>query len=464
MRRPIHIQLLLPMLAVVVLAIALVSIANAYWGMRQARQGQEENLRRVVAALREASFPLTENVLRQTASLSGAEFVLVDACGQQRHATLSLSPDQFSRLGHLPEIDDDDRFSEDSTIELGGRDYLSRRVALKARGAAADRLVVLYPKDRWWGVTRRAAYPAILAGVVAVLVAMAVTTLLAHRFVRPIHQLRRQVAAVAGGDFRPLPVAGRNDELGDLAASVNQMAEQLSRYEVEVRRSEQLRTLGQLGAGMAHQLRNAATGALMAVELHSEDCTDHNARESLDIAARQLKLMETYLQRFLAMGQSRPVVLEPVVLDAIIEEVVAMVRPACQHARIDLRFDRPHEPMQIRGAADSLGQLLSNLLLNAIEAAASDAPARGEVRVGLQRSHPDRVTLWVEDSGPGPAESTRETLFEPFVTEKPEGTGLGLFVARHVAHDHHGSIHWERGGQRTRFIVEFPAMEANAAS
>lgn len=458
MRRPIHIQLLLPMLGVVVLAITLVSMANAYLGMDRARLAQEENLRRVVSVLSEASFPLTENVLRQMAGLSGAEFVLLDHGGRARHGTLSLDAEDSNRLARVPEAADEGRFSDNSVIHLAGRDYLSGRVPLRPRGrATADSLVVLYAKDRWWAAIRQAAYPGLLAGAAAVVVAVVVTTVLSHRFVRPIRQLRRQVAAVADGDFRPLHVAGRNDEIRDLAASVNQMAEQLSRYEDEVRRSEQLRTLGQLGAGMAHQLRNAATGAMMAIELHRQECPEDPRPESLEIASRQLKLMESYLQRFLTLGQSRPAVMESLVLDSLVEDMLGLVRPTCHHARIDLRFDKPDEPVRVRGSSDSLGQLLVNLLLNAVEAASRDAPARGTVRIELRRSG-DRAALAVEDSGPGPAESVHEKLFEPFVTEKPEGTGLGLFVSRRIAEAHGGSIRWERRDGMTRFIVELPVI------
>ena len=79
------------------------------------------------------------------------------------------------------------------------------------------------------------------------------------------------------------------------------------------------------------------------------------------------------------------------------------------------------------------------------------------MRVELRRSG-DRVALAVEDSGPGPAESVHEKLFEPFVTEKPEGTGLGLFVSRQIAEAHGGSIRWERRDGMTRFIVELPVI------
>ena len=102
-----------------------------------------------------------------------------------------------------------------------------------------------------------------------------------------------------------MPVARRNDELRNLAESINRMAGQLANYERQVRRHERLKTLGQLGASMAHQLRNAATGGRMAIELHRRDCPRATSDNSLEVALRQLLLMESYLRQFLTIEESR---------------------------------------------------------------------------------------------------------------------------------------------------------------
>ena len=102
MRRPIQIQLLVPTLSVVVLAIALASGASGYFGAMRQRQSQEESLRRVVSTLTEGRFPLTETVLRQMSGLSGAEFVFLDTNQKVLARTLSLTPEDQRRLASLP--------------------------------------------------------------------------------------------------------------------------------------------------------------------------------------------------------------------------------------------------------------------------------------------------------------------------------------------------------------------------
>jgi signal transduction histidine kinase len=445
------------------MAIVLASAVSAYLGGKHARQDQDDNLKRVVATLSEARFPLTEPVLRQMTGLSGAEFVYFKGNNIPQATTLRLGKDDLELLRRLN--DDKSRvfFNANRTTSIAGRVYLSQRVSVIERDpvSPAGSLIVLYPEDRWWSAVRQAAYPALMAGAVAVTAVILVTTILSHRFVRPIHQLGNQAAAIAKGDFKTAAVPHRNDEIRDLTLSINQMAQQLGLYENDVRRNEQLRTLGKLGAGMAHQLRNAATGGLLAIELHKRRCKADADGESLDVALRQLHLMESYLQRFLLLGQTRPIPFKTVSLAAVVEDALELVRPACTHAGIELNYIKPGAAIMVHGDPDALRQLTINLVLNASEAAGRQQDPPGKIGVDLAILGKDRAALHIRDSGPGPAEDVAQRLFEPFVSGKPEGTGLGLFVAQQVAQSHRGSIRWQRENDMTCFTVEFPLLQAN---
>ena len=460
MRRPIQIQLLVPMLSVVVLAIVLASGAGGYYGAMRQRQSQKDSLRRVVDTLAEGHFPLTKEVLQQMSGLSGAEFVFLDADHKVLAGTLPLSAADEARLREM---------AGRPSIELGGRVYLSRRAPVIGRdprpasgypgapGTVSGSLVVLYSQERWSAATWQAAYPALAAGAIAVAAVVVVTTLLAQRFVRPIRRLSDQTARIARGDFTPVALGKVDDELRDLAVSINRMTVRLGQYEREVRRNEQLRTLGQLGAGMAHQLRNAATGSRMAIELHQRQCAAH-ATEALDVALRQLRLMESYLQRFLTLSRPKPASREAVPLAALVDDVVTLVRPACLHAGIDLSVVKPEAPLSMLGDVEELRQLLLNLALNAVDAVTGLESSSTSKRIvlALEPIDADRCALCVRDSGPGPTPEVSARLFEPFVTGKPEGTGLGLFVARQIAEDHGGTIRWQRCEGMTEFFVELP--------
>ncbi len=462
MRRPIQFQLLLPTLLIVVSAIALTSGAGAYFMGRYASQNERESLRRVVAALTEAPYPPVESVLWQMRGLSGNEFVLFDQQGDIQAGTLALSDSEKMQLQSIARRPASGEPVGGPTVMLGGCAYLSQHVSVAPRppSVRTGSLIVLYPKERWSVVVHRAVYPAVIAGAIAIVAVALVTAVLAHRFVQPIHRLRHQAAAIARGDFQPVEVARRDDEIRDLAVSINRMSEQLGQYENQVRRHEQLRILGQLGAGMAHQLRNAAAGGRMAIELHRRECSRGNASESLDVALRQLGLMETYLQRLLVFGQDPPVARESVALPALVADALALVRPACVHAGVELAFEPPAEPLAVCGDAPSLRQLIVNLVLNALDAARGQ-PQPGRIGLELRRIEADRVVLEVCDTGPGPTPELAGRLFEPFVTSKPEGTGLGLYVARRVAETHRGTLHWRRVEGQTYFSVVLPLQNAS---
>ena len=166
--------------------------------------------------------------------------------------------------------------------------------------------------------------------------------------------------------------------------------------------------------------------------------------------------MESYLQRFLALGRPSSLSTERVELEPLVRDVLALVGPAAAHAKVALCFDAPAEPLAAQGDAGSLRQVLVNLILNAIEAANRPGGPPPAVVVRLHKGAEDRARLDVMDSGPGPAEALGDQLFEPFVTEKPDGTGLGLFVARQIAEAHGGTVSWRRNDNMTCFTLELP--------
>jgi signal transduction histidine kinase len=447
MRRPIQIQLLVPTLTVVVVAIVLASGAGGYFGAMRQRQSQEDRLRRVVATLSEPLFPLTKEVLQQMSGLSGAEFIFFDTNQDVLASTLLLNADDEARLRNI---------SGRPNVELSGGTYISERTAVIGRNHGT--LVVLYSRERWSATIWQAAYPALATGAVAVAAVVMVATLLARRFVRPIHRLSDQTARIAEGDFTSVAVGSRDDELRDLAVSINRMTERLSHYEREVRRSERLRTLSQLGAGMAHQLRNAATGSRMAIELHQRQCA--TSVEALEVALRQLRLMESYLQRFLSLSRPKKAINESVALSALVDDVCALVRPACVHAGIEVSVVKPDSPPCILGDAEELRQMLLNLAMNAVDAVSGQESPPKRIMLALEPIDAGHCAVCVRDSGPGPPPEVSVRLFEPFVTGKPEGTGLGLFVARQIAEDHGGTIRWQRCNGMTEFRVELAIAQS----
>jgi signal transduction histidine kinase len=260
---------------------------------------------------------------------------------------------------------------------------------------------------------------------------------------------------LANGDFATVPLPARNDELRDLAGSVNVLAGQLSQMRRAIRRAERLALLGRLSGALAHHLRNDITGTRMAVQLHQRRC--HRDDESLAVALRQLELTEQHLQQLLVAGQPRA--LSPVDCDLtdIARHVVRLVEPACRHRRLAISL-APMEPVEggpgrfrLRADAEQLRHLLMNLVVNAMEA----AEPGGWVRIEIERAS-GALALRVLDSGEGPPAKIADQLFEEFVTSKPEGVGLGLAAARRIAESHAGTLTYSRRGGLTCFELCLP--------
>ncbi len=451
------------MLLVVLIASLLSSGVSAWVGSRWAKREEYDRLTRVVATLSDANFPLQETVLQKLAGLSGAEFIVWDTQQQVQAATLPVDSEVQTRLKAVPDGRPLSDLSSNPTVIIQGRSFLTAKLPLRRAATRPLSLLVLYPEDRWWTTTRGAILPPLISGGVTALVAIALTAWWSRRFTQPIARLSQQSERIAGGEFQPMLLPSRNDELRDLTVSINRMVEQLTRYEQQVRRSERLKTLGQLGAGLAHQLRNWLTGARMALQWHARECPLGEHAESTEMALQQLGLMESYLKRFLTLGAGRGGAMVPaerlkVSLMPLIEEVLSLILPRGQHVGVEVFSSPPASPVTVHGDRGELQELLVNLLLNSVDAAAQSEPLGGAgwVRVELQEAEPNRVRLRVLDSGSGPSDVIAAQLFEPFVTDKPEGTGLGLAVAKQIAESHEGSLRWSREDGVTCFEVELP--------
>jgi signal transduction histidine kinase len=166
--------------------------------------------------------------------------------------------------------------------------------------------------------------------------------------------------------------------------------------------------------------------------------------------------MESYLRQFLAIEGRDPAARRPVDAAVLAEEVLALLRPSFNHAGVAVDFHRPAEPLVLQGDAETLRPLITNLVLNALEAAKAGAAQPPRVEVSLSGDGPHRGRLCVRDTGPGPPPAIHDRLFDSFVTTKPDGAGLGLFVARQIAERHGGSLRWHRETDATCFLFEFP--------
>jgi signal transduction histidine kinase len=447
-------QLLLPLL-LLLLGVVGLSVWMALAAAERARAQLEERVRAVASVLSKLTVPLTSNILGMVKGLSGADFLILHADGS-RTATLEDSNGQAPRA---TVCDDWQTLRLGPPVRVGNRGYLCGAIHLRLVHNAGDTLYILYPESLWRDARWEAVWPFLVLGGSAGLASVVLAVGLGWRVGGRILDLERRTRQIAAGDFSPMPLPHSDDEIRDLARSINEMAQRLAKFQETTQRTERLRLLGQVGGGLAHQLRNGLTGARLAVQLFLRECSAGTDTAALEKALRQLALLETNLKRFLDLGRQDNPRREPCSLAALVAEAVDLLRPQCRHAGIDLRWHPPDGDAILQGDAGQLGQLLLNILGNAVEAASPG----GWVEVRLRPADAGRVQVEVADSGPGPPPLVADRLFEPFVTGKPEGVGLGLAVARQVAEAHGGTITWDRVAGPTTFRIQLPATDARVS-
>jgi signal transduction histidine kinase len=450
MRWSIRNQILVPLVAIQALAVTAIAITSATLASRQTERQVISRLSGVIDTLGHASIPYTASVLNQMRGLSGAHFAAYGDDGHVLESTLPAFRELPPSLRAIPVATHLNSLGASPTVTVDGVRYFA--VPLRSRAPSrGGSLMVLYPETSWGQARWAAALPPLVLGAASLAMMIFFTSWIAHRISERIRRVQKHVARIAAGDFEGFDPGRASDEVQDLASSVNLMCDQLKQQQQTIRQSERARLLAQLAAGLAHQLRNSLTGARMSVQLHAKRFPPPSGDQTLEVALRQLAMTEEQVKGLLSLGRIEQPPHAPCDLDRLLSEVIFLVNPSCQHARVVLRHYRTADPIEVMADEAGLRAAVLNLTLNAVEAAGPG----GQVDLGACSQH-GTVTIAVSDTGPGPPPQVVETLLEPFVTSKPEGVGLGLALAHRVAVEHRGRLSWTRDGERTHFRLTLP--------
>lgn len=262
-----------------------------------------------------------------------------------------------------------------------------------------------------------------------------------------------------GVSAAPLIAPNRVADAG-LVISLSDLTDRHAMAEA-VQRSEKLAALGQLSAGLAHELRNPLASMSGSVQLLSESAQlDAEDRRLMDIVLREADRLDALITDFLRFARPRPLQPGHFDLARAIHTSLALLRNRPTDKAFTIVESLP-ESLPFFGDADQLGQVIWNLLVNAAQALRQEG---GDIRVTAQRLSDGAVEIVVSDTGVGIAERHLSSLFDPFFTTKQGGTGLGLSIAHGIVQAHEGRIEvTSREGEGTTFRVVLPCREAQGA-
>jgi two-component system, NtrC family, sensor kinase len=310
----------------------------------------------------------------------------------------------------------------------------------------------------------------IVAGAGAVAICGVSIGALAYFIQRPMVELQEKIELVSEGNLDvAVSFSRRNDEIGDLGRNFNYMMRQLreSREEIEtlhrtqMSRAEHLATLGELAAGLAHEIRNPLAGIAGVIEVISRDLPSTSPACAVIKDVRQeIAQINRILTDLLETARPHPPQVRVSNLNTTVEHAVMLARQQVLSKPIKIELQKSPDLPEVEHDSDQIHQVLLNLLLNAVQA----MDGAGTVRVEIG-SRDDFASVTVSDTGRGIPEQHLSHIFRPFYTTKGNGTGLGLSLARRIVEEHYGRIEVASvvgKGSKFEVLLPFctPAVEA----
>ena len=296
----------------------------------------------------------------------------------------------------------------------------------------------------------------VLVGLVCVLVAFGIALVFSRLISQPITELAEANRRLAQGDITVRVEPFGRGEIAVLGRAFNSMAATLRANERELLHKEKLASMGQLAAGVAHELNNPLSTILLYSELLHKDCPQNDPRhEDLEMIISEAQRCKVIVADLLNFSRQQEVLSQDTDLKVLVEEVITKVDHRYQFDKVEIvrRFspDLPH----IQADPAQLQQVFINLLNNSADA----MEAGGTITITVTLLDERTVEIRVADTGAGIPPEYQDKLFTPFFTTKPagKGTGLGLSIVYGIIKMHHGQIHVESEvGQGTTVVITLP--------
>jgi signal transduction histidine kinase len=304
------------------------------------------------------------------------------------------------------------------------------------------------------------------------LIVSAILSMFGSRLItRPLERLYQATKVVAEGKFDIQLSASSRDEIADLSQSFNQMASGLDSREKALKsaqtalvQSEKMSAFGQLGAGIAHEIKNPLAGILGLTQLSLRKIEKESLlAKNLSIIEKETNRCTTIIQNLLKFARQEKVAFEPVEINGVVKDAMAIVEHQLEMHKVRLNQDLASDLPIISGNANQIQQVLINLMINAQQAMQGN---HGEVTVTTANHNSGMIHVCISDTGPGIPEELQAKIFEPFFTTKEvgKGTGLGLSVSYGIIKEHNGKISVKSSPDKgTEFKISLPVANLKVA-
>jgi two-component system, NtrC family, sensor kinase len=285
---------------------------------------------------------------------------------------------------------------------------------------------------------------------------------------RPVSQLAQVAKGIGQGKLdTPVPDLG-GGEMGELAEAFRSMQRGLAERDARLReaqealvQSEKMGALGQLAAGITHEVKNPMSGIIGFAQLCLKIAPEESPlRPHLSMIEKESKRAKDILENLLRFSRKEKMEMERCDPVQVVDEAIKLMAHQLQINKVQLVRKAQDDVPAIMGNMNQLQQVLMNLMMNAAHAM---QPKGGRLEVATQRAQSGHVVIEVKDEGHGIKDADRKKLFTPFFTtkEKGKGTGLGLSVSYGIVKQHQGDVKvWSQEGVGTIFYVYLPPYDS----
>jgi len=312
------------------------------------------------------------------------------------------------------------------------------------------------------GATRRLG----LGVAVLTLILMTFVTyrLYARIIEKPLTRLMNHMRRVEEGDRSSRLTVTRKDEFGTLAQSFNAMTARLDEaslqaarhHDLQMEKAGHLASLGELAAGLAHEIKNPIAGIKGVAEVIGQQTPpDDPRREVFEEIRQQADRIHAIIQNLLYFSRPRELTLRRENPNACVQAALRMAEHQTEGKNIRFRFVPLADEVTVDLDSDKIQEVILNLVLNGIAAIDKE----GEIAIVMKQTDGE-IMIQVEDTGKGIPPEHLPLIFNPFFTTRKKGTGLGLSLCRQIVQAHGGTIAAESDpGRRTVFTVRLPAKQ-----
>ncbi len=279
------------------------------------------------------------------------------------------------------------------------------------------------------------------------------------RLLRPIHDLSETCAQISEGNFQAVTVRKNSGEILTLERTFNRMVSALKDKEIvesNLRQAQRLSALGNLAAGVAHDVRNPLNSIKLlsshALDNLTTDPGNEGAVKQLQTIRNEVDRLDDIVSGFLSLAKERELKPAPCRIDPLLRECTRLVEKDAERRGVRLIAELRAGDTELMLDAKQWTRAILNVLLNALEA----CPAGARVRL-FSRLTDVTCEVEIRDDGPGMSAEVAERAFEPYYTTRQTGTGLGLSITRGIIEEHHGTIQLSsREGEGCQALITMP--------